>query len=66
MKVKDITRIMDPWQSLRIKEANATQLDDPLFDNMIDIRLPKDDEPVSQMEVVGIDSDMCTIVLYVQ
>lgn len=66
MKVKDITRIMDPWQSLRIKEANATQLDDPLFDNMIDIRLPKDDEPVSRMEVVGIDSDMCTIVLYVQ
>lgn len=66
MKVKDITRIMDPWQSLRIKEADATQLDDPLFDNMIDIRLPKENEPVSQMEVVGIDSDMCTIVLYVQ
>lgn len=66
MKVKDITQIMDPWQSLRIKEADSTQLDDPLFDNMIDIRLPKEAEPVSQMEVVGIDSDMCTIVLYVQ
>lgn len=66
MKVNDITRIMDPWQSLRIKEADATQLDDPLFDNMIDIRLPKENEQVSQMEVVGIDSDMCTIVLYVR
>ena len=66
MKVKDITQIMDPWQSLQIKESDATQLDDPLFDNMIDIRLPKEDEPISQMEVVGIDSDMCTIVLYVR
>ena len=66
MKVKDITRIMNPWQSLRIMEENATQIDEALFDNTIDIRLPMEDEPVSQMEVVDIDASWNTIVLYVK
>ena len=35
MKVKDITSIMVPWQSLRIMKKNSTQLDEPLFDNIL-------------------------------
>ena len=66
MKVKDITSIMKPWQSLRIMEKDATQLDEPLFDNSFDIRLPKEDEPVYEMKVVDIDASWNTLVLYVK
>ena len=66
MKVKDITSIMEPWQSLLIMEKDATQIDKPLFDNRFDIRLPKEDEPVNEMEVVDIDASWNTIVLYVK
>ena len=66
MKVKDITSIMQPWQSLRIVNENATQLDEPLFTNEFDIKLPKADDPISQMNVISIDSSWNTIVLYVE
>lgn len=66
MKVKDITSIMKPWQSLRIMEKDATQLTEPIFDNAFDICLPKEDEPVNEMEVVDIDASWNTIVLYVK